>query len=178
MMFCVAAVHGISLAAQSNTSAEQASRSDEKSVGNSSLGEQKSSQSRGEQNEASANQYQTQKKAKSVTKNASKNLSTGFRTKRAPSHPGSSMDQVTNNLRSTLPANSADFRQPDSKAANVPARTANPHGTNVSASLVAVNGQQFKNSRDPGARLAVSGGSLTAARGTAGINGTTMKRKP
>jgi hypothetical protein len=43
---------------------------------------------------------------------------------------------------------------------------------------VAVNGQQFRNPHDPGARLASTGGPLTASRGTAAINGTNIKRKP
>jgi hypothetical protein len=48
----------------------------------------------------------------------------------------------------------------------------------VLSPAVSVNGQQFKNSRDRGAHLAVSGGPLTSSRGTAAINGTNMKRKP
>jgi hypothetical protein len=43
---------------------------------------------------------------------------------------------------------------------------------------VAVNGQQFKNSRDPGAHLTAGGGPLTSPRGTAAISGTGMKHKP
>jgi Sperm antigen HE2 len=46
------------------------------------------------------------------------------------------------------------------------------------SSAVAVNGQQFKNSHDPGAHLTISGGPLTALKGTAAINGTNMKRRP
>jgi hypothetical protein len=48
----------------------------------------------------------------------------------------------------------------------------------VPSSAVSVNGQQFRNARDPGAHLAASGGPATIARGTAAINGTAMKRKP
>ena len=45
-------------------------------------------------------------------------------------------------------------------------------------STVALNGQQFKNSRDPGAHMATSGGPANSTRGTAVINGSDMKRKP
>jgi hypothetical protein len=43
---------------------------------------------------------------------------------------------------------------------------------------VGISGHQFKNSREPGARLTPAGGPLMAAGGTAAINGSTMKRKP
>jgi hypothetical protein len=63
----------------------------------------------------------------------------------------------------------------DTKTSNNVASRRSP---SVPSSAVSVNGQQFKNSRDPGARLAASGGPATIARGTAAINGTGMKRKP
>ena len=48
-----------------------------------------------------------------------------------------------------------------------------------SKSLTAgLTGQQFKNSREPGARLAVSGGPQNSTKGTAAISGTGMKPKP
>ena len=62
--------------------------------------------------------------------------------------------------------------------AAVSSKAASHRSVPVPPATVAVNGQQFKSSRDPGARLASSGGPLTAAKGTAAINGTDMKRKP
>jgi len=50
----------------------------------------------------------------------------------------------------------------------VPART----GT-----VAALGGEQFRNRRDPGARLASSGGPANSTRGAAVINGSDMRRK-
>jgi hypothetical protein len=67
----------------------------------------------------------------------------------------------------------------DAKAAtHIPNKAVSHQGPPAISSSVAVNGQRFKNSRDPGARLAASGGPATVARGTAAINGTNMTRKP
>jgi hypothetical protein len=46
------------------------------------------------------------------------------------------------------------------------------------ARAIAVNAQQTKSSRDPGAHMAVSGGPANSTHGTAAISGTNMKRKP
>jgi Sperm antigen HE2 len=63
-------------------------------------------------------------------------------------------------------------------AVPMPSQAVSHRNLPAPSSAVSVNGQQFKNSRDPGAHLAVSGGPLTSSRGTAAINGTDMKRKP
>jgi hypothetical protein len=62
-------------------------------------------------------------------------------------------------------------------AVSVPGQAVSHRGLSAPSPAVSVSGQQFKNSRDPGAHLAISGGTMTAARGTAAINGTNMKRK-
>ena len=86
---------------------------------------------------------------------------------------------ATNNLRSEMAGNSKGFQQRGSTPSiGLPHKMVNDRSVPVPPPTVAVNGQQFKNSRDPGARLTVSGGPLTATRGTAAINGTDMKRKP
>jgi hypothetical protein len=59
-----------------------------------------------------------------------------------------------------------------------PGKTIRPSRLAVHPSTVALNGQQFKNARDPGARMASSGGSANSARGTAVINGSDIKPKP
>ncbi len=61
---------------------------------------------------------------------------------------------------------------------NAPNKPISNHSASVPSPAVSVNGQQIRNLRGPGARVASSGGPLTAARGTAVINGTNMKRKP
>ncbi len=59
-----------------------------------------------------------------------------------------------------------------------PGKTIGHSSLAVHPSTVALNGQQFKNSRDPGAHMATSGGPANSTRGTAGIKGSDMKRKP
>jgi hypothetical protein len=60
----------------------------------------------------------------------------------------------------------------------VPTQVVSHRNLSAPSSAVSLNGQQFKNSRDPGAHLAISGGPLTSVRGAAAINGTNMRRKP
>jgi len=90
--------------------------------------------------------------------------------------PPSAKTLTTKGGRTEAPGRVAAPGQTGSKA-NVP-NEAVSHRPSGPASAVSLNGQQFKNSRDPGARLAVSGGRLTSPTGTAVINGTNMKRKP
>jgi hypothetical protein len=63
-------------------------------------------------------------------------------------------------------------------SSNVLGKTVRHSGMPLPPSTVALNGQQFKNSRDPGARMASTGGSANSARGTGAINGSDIKRKP
>jgi hypothetical protein len=100
--------------------------------------------------------------------------------KRAPSHPlHSAKTPAPSNLRTETLESGMAFHQLGSTTSScVPNKTVRYRSFSVPSASVAINGQQFKNFRDPGARLARSGGPLTAARGTAAINGTNMKRKP
>jgi len=102
------------------------------------------------------------------------------RTTLAPRHqarPGKT--PVASGLLAETLEDGIGFHQTGStRSSGVPNRTVNPRSVSVPPPTVAVNGQQFKSSRDPGARLASSGGPLAATRGTAAINGTNMKRKP
>jgi hypothetical protein len=61
---------------------------------------------------------------------------------------------------------------------NGPGKTIRHSSLTVHPSTAALNGQQFKNARDAGARMVISGGSANSARGTAVINGSDIKRKP
>jgi hypothetical protein len=65
-----------------------------------------------------------------------------------------------------------------SKAATSVPNRGTGHRSSAPPFAFSVSGEQFKNPRDPGARLGVSGGPPSTPRGTAAINGTTMKRKP
>jgi hypothetical protein len=100
----------------------------------------------------------------------------------APHRPTLTRQTGTGTYPSTA-ANATDSRQmatanSQARASDVSTKTMKHSGVPVSSPKLALNGQQFKNSRDPGARLASSGGPATQARGTAGISGSEMKRKP
>jgi hypothetical protein len=89
-----------------------------------------------------------------------------------PANPPTTKGQ----LRTPAPGSKTRLQQTASKV--VASKAGNHHSLLAPPPTASVNGQQFKSSRDPGARLASSGGPLTATRGTAAINGTNMKRKP
>ncbi|MGB7131710.1 MAG: hypothetical protein WBD59_12920, partial [Candidatus Sulfotelmatobacter sp.] len=86
---------------------------------------------------------------------------------------------ATNGARIDISRTVTGPREISSKTAvPVPSQAVSHRSLSTPSSAVSVNGQQFKNSREPGAHLAISGGPLTAARGTAAINGTNTKRRP
>jgi hypothetical protein len=77
------------------------------------------------------------------------------------------------------PADTLESRQSGSgTSTGILHKTATPHSVAVRLTADSVNGQQFKNSRNPGARMATSGGSPNSTHGTAVINGSDIKRKP
>jgi hypothetical protein len=86
---------------------------------------------------------------------------------------------TTNSPRIDAPGRVAAPEQMGAKAAsNIPNKAVRRRSPSIPATAVSVNGQQFKNFRNPGARLAISGGPQASARGTAAISGTDIKRKP
>lgn len=86
---------------------------------------------------------------------------------------------AANNLRTAATGKTTGLQQTRSKAFTAVSRQATDHRSPaVPPPAVSVNGQHFRNSRDPGARLAFSGGPLTATRGAGAIDGTHVKRKP
>jgi hypothetical protein len=115
-----------------------------------------------------------------VTKTTTKLRSSTSKFQRAVNHPRRlSKTPATNGARIDTPATVTGPQETSLKiAVPVPNHAVSHRSLSAPSSAVSVNGQQFKNSRDPGAHLAVSGGPLTAARGTAAINGTNMKRRP
>jgi len=111
--------------------------------------------------------------AANVTRTANQRPSAS-RTKPPTSHQPHSTKTLATNSR-TNPPGSILAPQPTKAAA---AKAVNQRSVPALPPTASLNGQQFKNSRDPGSRLAVSGGPLTAARGAAALNGSNMKRKP
>jgi hypothetical protein len=85
---------------------------------------------------------------------------------------------AANNPRTAASGSVAHLQQSSKAVTGLPNKAANLHSPAVPSSPVSVNGQQFKSSRVPGARLVASGGPATTPRGTAAINGTDMRRKP
>jgi hypothetical protein len=101
--------------------------------------------------------------------------------KPASSHQPRSAKTAANE---SFPAGSAPSANSEFHLTGPSTSTSNLHktvvarSTPVSLPAVSVNGQQFKNARNPGARMASSGGPANSTRGTAAINGSDMKRKP
>lgn len=86
---------------------------------------------------------------------------------------------ATSSSRTEAPGRIAPLEQMGSRTdTNIPNKVIGHRSVTAPPPSVAVNGQQFKNSRDPGAHLIASGGPLTSPRGTASISGTNMKHKP
>jgi hypothetical protein len=118
---------------------------------------------------------ETQEQAAALTRSTTKRRPSTS-SKHVPTYQARSVRKPpANSPRIDEPGSIAPLEQMSSKtASNTPKKAVSRR----SSSGVSVNGQQFKNSRDPGAHLAASGGPATTARGTAAINGTEMKRKP
>jgi len=94
------------------------------------------------------------------------------------SHPVRSA-KATGSVRGQATGKVINLRQTGATTStDSPSKTVNRRSVPVSGSSVALNGNHFKNNRDPGARLAISGGPLTGTKGTAVINGTNMKHNP
>lgn len=126
--------------------------------------------------EADQNQNSPARRTRNATKHRP-SVSTSKVVPRRPVLPDKTI--AANNRRTYATGGQAGFQLTKSKAATGAAGKAAGHRSPpVPPPAVSVNGQHFRNSRDPGARLAVSGGPLTATRGTAAINGTNVRRKP
>jgi hypothetical protein len=123
---------------------------------------------------------ETQEQSATITRSTTKGRPSARHSKSAPTYRARSVRKPTaNSALRDEPGNIAPLELMGSKTvSNIPKKAASRRSLSAPSSAVSVNGQQFKNSRDPGAHLAITGGPLTAARGTAAINGTKMKRKP
>jgi hypothetical protein len=115
-----------------------------------------------------------------VTKGIPKHRASG-NPKPLPSRQARSLKtQAANNFRMGAPRNNMDFHQVGAGISTAaPNKTVNRRSPPVPPPTVgALNGQLFKNGRNPGASLAFSGGPANSMRNTPAINGTNMKRKP
>jgi hypothetical protein len=119
------------------------------------------------------------KRSAYLTKITTKRRSSTIHSQAAVSHPPSLDERPATNGPWMETAGAVTRTQQTSlkNAVSVPGQAVSHRGLSAPSPAVSVSGQQFKNSRDPGAHLAISGGTMTAARGTAAINGTNMKRK-
>jgi len=181
MMFWTVLLQGTSLAAQAGPAPQRAiPQSSEKSADQQKdkkdKDEVRNQQDQAQLKEANANQEQPA----DVTRTITKHRPSTSHSKPVPSHQARpAKTPTTNSPRTDAPPSVAPLGQMGSKAAaNIPNKAVSRRKPSAPSSAFSVNGQQFKNSHDPGAHLASSGGPLTAARGTAAINGTNMKRKP
>jgi len=93
-------------------------------------------------------------------------------------HPRSGKPPAVNDPRSETGRNVRDSNPTSStRTSDLPDKTLRHPSGPVPAPTVAIDGQQFRSSRDPGARMTSSGGPANATRSRV-INGTGMKPKP
>lgn len=173
-------LQGISLASQSN-SVPQQTHSQSREASDSSEG-QKDGQVSREKNQTGAGDSDVgQNSRERRTSHVTQRRPNQSHARLAPLNHQvrSGKTAVASSLRPETLENGMGFHQMGSTTSNgIPNKTINHRGAPIPSPTGAIKLQQFKNTRDPGARLASSGGPLTATRGTAVINGTNMKRKP
>jgi len=179
MMIAVALLQGTSLTSQAN-SVPQQTASQSRGTSDSSEG-QKDGQARSEKSQTGeADPGVRQNKPERGTSHVTQRRLNQSHAKQAPSHqvrPGRT--PVASSLRPETLENGVGAHQTGSSTSSGSrSRAINYRSAPVPPRVVGVNGQQFRSSRDPGARLASSGGPVTTTKGTAALNGTNMKRRP
>jgi hypothetical protein len=177
MMIAAGVLPGAGFAAHASSAPQAISQSSDKSV------EQQKDEIRNDNDKDQAHPKDTdenQKQSVDMTRTTTKHRSSAGHSTLVPSHQVRPAKMPTNgNTRTDAPKSINPPEQTGSKTTTtIPNQAVNRRSPSAPSSSVSVNGQQFKNSHDPGARLAVSGGSLMSPRGAAAINGTNMKRKP
>jgi hypothetical protein len=181
MIFWAVLVHGASFDSQSGQAKEQTpATSGEKSASNSSPKDSKNTEAPGQQVQTGNFSDDSQRSFSAVKQGTAKRYQMASHAKPAPSHQQRSVKaSAAKNIQMEVPRNVRDSHQAiPTLPGNVPGRTVSHSSRPVSRPTVALNAQQFKNSRDPGARMLSAGGPATSTRGTAAINGSDMKRKP
>jgi len=171
MMVAAILLQGTSLASQSNSAPSQKTEQ-------STSEQQTNGEVRGEKEQTPLAQAGEGTRPPAGASRTAKHRSRASSSKPISTHPAAPAKTPTKNHGSEVPRSVAKQQTGLKAVAAVSSKAAGHRSVPVPPATVAVNGQQFKSSRDPGAHLAVSGGPLTATRGTAAINGTNMKRKP
>jgi hypothetical protein len=176
MLFWTVVMPGTNFAAAQARPAPQHAipQSSEKSA------DQQKDQVGNEKNQASAKEAdENQAQSADVARTTAKRHPSASHSKPVQARQARPAKITTNSPRTDTPGRVAPLEQTSSKrVTNIPNKAISHHSSSASPSVVSVNGQQFKNSRDPGARLAASGGPVTSPRGTAAISGTGMKHRP
>ena len=182
MIFWAVLVGGASFASQSNQTREQtAATSHEKSANGSRAGSN-DTQGRGEKDQTT--EYlpadENQKSFAAVTASTGKHRPAVSHAKPLQNRQlRSAKTAGAKHLQTEALQNVPGSHQTSpSVSSGGPGKTIRHSSLAVHPSTVALNGRQFTNARDPGARMATSGGPANSTRGTAVINGSDMKRKP
>jgi hypothetical protein len=186
MLFLAISMPGVGLGYLFAQSTQQASsQSDEKAASSAVADEQKNMQSTDRKNQNGENTDGKPTNSEKASKTIIKRSSVVSPAKQAPSYRQvRSANATTETLRSSAPETAPHFSQTAASSADsgktdtVSTKHLSTRNNPAPVSSFAVSGQQFKNSRDPGARLAVNGGPANSTRGTAAINGSNIKRKP
>jgi hypothetical protein len=179
MIGAVVVLQSSSFARQSHPAPQQAaSPSEEKSASDRQLNEQNHGEARAEKEQpVTSNPDGARTSPKRPTNRVSRHRANPSQYKSAARRQLPAKTLTTNSPRT--PESVTGPQETSLKAAIAfPNKAVSHHRVSAPPPAASIDGQHFKNSRDPGGRLAISGGSLTAGRGTAAINGTDMKRKP
>lgn len=173
MIFCAALVGGASLGSQSGEAQERASSpSGEQSANSGKVPGQKDQT--GEYPAENEKGFAASKKGTRKPLPAVSHAKLPQNRQRRSAKTPTAKDLQTKALQNIRGSHQAS----PSVSSNGPGKTIRHSSLPVRPSTVALNGQQFKNSRDLGAHMASSGGPANSTRGTAVINGSDMKRKP
>ena len=175
MIVAAILLQGTSLASQSNSAAQQTpSQKTEQSTSN----QQTNGEARGEKEQTPSAQADEGTRPPAGASRTAKHRSRASSSKPISTHPAAPAKTPTKNHGSEVPRSVAKQQTGLKAVAAVSRKAASRRSVPVPPATVAVNGQQIKNSRDPGARLAVSGGAINSKGDTAVINGSDIKRKP
>jgi len=176
MIVAAILLQGTSLASQSNSAAQQTpSQKTEQSTSN----QQTNGEARGEKEQTPSAQADEGTRPPAGASRTAKHRSRAGSSKPISTHPAAPAKTSTaKNHGSEVPGSVAKQQTGLKAVAAVSRKAASRRSVPVPPATVAVNGQQIKNSRDPGARLAVSGGAINSKGDTAVINGSDIKRKP
>jgi len=173
MMIGAVLLLGTSFAGQSHLAPQQSLSQDRSPDGS------KDSQTGGEKDQTGNYSNDNQKTLVEVKGGAREHRPVAVRAKPAPNHrPPSGRTPAVNDSRSEAGRNVPDSHPSSStRSSNLSEKTFKHPSVPGPPPTVAIHGQQFRNSRLPGARMTTSGGAANSTRGTV-INGTDIKPKP